>query len=514
VDVKTLIINNYKHKIIMARNFKNIDESSLITSMKSQAEKFYEEYRPQMELFSKSPLMRTKKTMSEFDVYALGKQLESFDQYVSFCEADGSVGDLGRLPNIAYDVITVAYGSSVIPAICTVQPVEEDAGVVYFKDLIANTTKGNITAEQVLINAKAGQPVTPSGYSSNSVTLEVIAAVTGSGSSSVPIGTLNQLPIRPNTVSITVNGFAGVYAKDDGHGALLGAGCWGSIDYTTGVVLMEFGTALSAVDVYASYQVNVELATSIPSIRTVWRDQKVVCQIYALQGSIGMLQAFGVRKKFGHIVDDELASDLVIEMNAEVSGDLIKKMVAAAVGNTNFDLIKDAYVSETDHRAAFAFALSDAEAVISLNAGRGVISGYIGGSQFCSRVANLPGFVKVQEPTSIGPSIYGTYNGATVVRVPDTSVMATNIGIAFYKGTSPFEAPAVYAPFMPLTVTSTLTNAVNPLQNRRAAAVWAAVDVLVEQFITKITLSNTAGVAGVSGIPAGTPSTAYAAQIR
>ena len=36
---------------------------------------------------------------------------------------------------------------------------------------------------------------------------------------------------------------------------------------------------------------------------------------------------------------------------------------------------------------------------------------------------------------------------------------------------SPFEASLVYAPFMPLVITDTLPNGVNPLKGQRAAAV-------------------------------------------
>lgn len=466
-------------------------EESRIAQIAQESAKLYEQYRPQMDLLAKSPLVKAKKTMSEYDVYALGKQLKAFDYYKSICEADGSVGDLGRLPNIAYDVITVAYGASIIPAICSVQPVEEDAGVVFFKDIVANTTKGNITSGDALINPTSGQPIIPHGYANNVISGELFA--TGDGEAVEFTGTVAGVPLRPNTVAITLEDSSTVYAKDDGLGVIIGRGVDGTVNYTTGEVVLNFRTApANSKKVYVAYQVNVELASSIPSIRQVWRSKQVICNIYALQGSIGLLQAFGVRKKFGNIIDDELATDLVTEMNAEISGDLIRKLVGAAKGNTNWNKIGSSQISEMEHRQSFQYAITDAEAVLSQNAGRGVITGLIGGTDFCRYIANQPQFSKIQDVTTIGPSIYGTYNGLTVVRVPDSNIIPSNQGLAYYKGASPFEAPAVYAPFMPLTVTSTLPGASNPLQNRKAAAVWAAVDVLVDNFITSITLTNNA----------------------
>lgn len=473
-----------------------------MAQMEKQAERLYEEFKPQMDLLSKSPLIRVKDTMSAYDVYALGKQLESYEQYKAMTEAEGSVGDLGRLPNIALDVITVAYGSSIIPAICTVQPIEDEAGNVFFKDLISNTTRGNITADQKLLNPTGGQPTTPHGFATNQVTNLALGTWTGAQAATVTQTvqlSAGYIPLRPNTLHITVVGSTTVYGKDDGLGIIIGRGVDGTVNYITGEIVLNFRVAPNAV-VYGSFQLDVERASTIPSIRSVWRSKNVVAHIYALQGSIGLLQAFGARKKFGALMDDELASDLVTEMNAEVGGDLVRKLFNARVGingvvgggDTTWNRQRPANISEFEHRQGFQFAITDAEAVLSQNAGRGQINGLIGGAQFVKYLANQPQFVKAENVSTVGPSIYGTYNGITVIRIPDNTYCDPYAGVGFYKGPSPFEGPAVYAPFMPLTVTSTLPGASNPLQNRKAAAVWAAVDILVPNYVTGISIVSTA----------------------
>jgi len=43
---------------------------------------------------------------------------------------------------------------------------------------------------------------------------------------------------------------------------------------------------------------------------------------------------------------------------------------------------------------------------------------------------------------------------------------------------------------MPLVVTSAMPTGKNPLMNQKAAAIWAAIDILVDKFITKITITS------------------------
>lgn len=64
------------------------------------------------------------------DYYCLGQQLESFDIYKSISEEEGSLAQLGRIPHVAYDVLTVAYGQSPVSVIASVQPIDEETGSV------------------------------------------------------------------------------------------------------------------------------------------------------------------------------------------------------------------------------------------------------------------------------------------------------------------------------------------------------------------------------------------------
>lgn len=215
--------------------------------------------------------------------------------------------------------------------------------------------------------------------------------------------------------------------------------------------------------------------------------KSVNARVWALKDTIGLEQSYALRRRFGLIAEDEVATDLVSAINSEITRTLISIIEANTQGtNTTFTRTPPAGVSFFEHKQTFKDSLAIAEATILGNAGRGMISSMICGRDAAAIIGTLPGFVKLSDGSTIGPHIYGTLDGATVVRVPYDAVLDTNRVLLMYKGTSPFEAPAVYAPYMPLVVTTALPTGANPLLNQKAAAVWAAVECLVPNFITTL----------------------------
>jgi len=262
------------------------------------AEQLYDKYRKQMDLLEKSTLCKVRGSLQPMDVYGLGKQLEQWDDYFAMCEEQGNVNLLGKIPTVAYDVITAVHGASIIPIISSVQPIEEERGIVYFKTVRAANTKGSQTAADVLVDPRVNI-VTPNGYSNNSITNEV--AATGDGSTKTFSYTVAALPVRSETMSVTLQDSTTVYAQDVGAssgsdvGQILGAGVWGTVNYVTGAVSLTFGTApVTGKSVFVSYQQNYELSTDIPQIDSSFASQTIQAKIYALKGTVGLLQSFGM----------------------------------------------------------------------------------------------------------------------------------------------------------------------------------------------------------------------------
>ena len=79
------------------------NESNLLR----KAEGYAKRYRNQMNLLESASLLKKVRSVSPYDIYALGSMLESFETYKQMCEADGNLGNLGRVPDVAFDVISV-----------------------------------------------------------------------------------------------------------------------------------------------------------------------------------------------------------------------------------------------------------------------------------------------------------------------------------------------------------------------------------------------------------------------
>jgi hypothetical protein len=463
-----------------------INEVEKLRKIENLAEDYYRKYRPQMKILEKSPLAKVKKSISAYDVFSLGKMLESFDSYMSICEEEGNVNMLGKIPLIAYDVLSVAYGTSILPIIASVQNVEEERGIVYFKSVRVGTDKGNLKDGDVLADVERGRVITPEGYAGNIYTFSHTVADTNSAKS-FDI-TLNPDSCRRMTIKVNCGT---AYGQDDGEGNIVGVGLSGTVDYKNAVLHLEFATAPTQ-NIVITYQGNYELEPDIPRIYTFWDSKQIMARIYALKGSIGMLQNYALKKRFGIVAEEELANDLVNEINNELGADLIKKMKyatpamdfdPASSSSVNYYTQPRLGVAEVDHRNTIRFRLNEVENKIVARAGRGIISGLIAGRTAAAYIGMNDNFVKVADGNALGSHVYGTLDNLTVIRVNDPTVLDPNKVIVYYKGNSPFEAPAVYAPYMPLVVTSTLPEGVNPLRQQRAAAIWAGIDVLVPNFL-------------------------------
>lgn len=453
--------------------------------IEQEATRLYDKWRKQMDVLEKSILCKHRGGLKAHDVFALGKQLDAYEAYQSMCEEDGNLNQLGAIPKVAYDVITATYGLSVLPIIASVQPIDEERGNVYFKNVRSVNTKGSQTAGDTIVDPRA-LIKTPSGYSNDYISGEVLVNTGGSPTTSAS-GTLDALPVRSETIKVTVESDPNTYAIDDGKGILLGVGVSGTVNYTTGAIVLNFAVAPAASkNIYVEYQQNYERSSDIPQIDTFFDSKGIMAKIYALKGTIGMLQAYGMKKRFGLVAEDEIAKDLVQEINREIGGDLIRAMRAQA-GSTAASFSKTAPtgVSYFEHKQTYKDSLALAEATLVNAAGRGTISLLVVDVTHAAVLSTLPGWKKMYDGQSLGAHLYGELDGIPVVRVNESGILGVGQGLAIWKGSSPFEAAAVYAPFMPLAVTSTLPQAPNPLQSMKAAAVWAGTDVLVPNYVTK-----------------------------
>jgi hypothetical protein len=94
-----------------------------LDSISESTKSYRSKYGEYFEFFESESVAARSRGVKDEDLYALGKQLESFERWKSFTEANGSAGDLGVLPNIALDVITASQAQSPVPLMAGVQPI-------------------------------------------------------------------------------------------------------------------------------------------------------------------------------------------------------------------------------------------------------------------------------------------------------------------------------------------------------------------------------------------------------
>lgn len=459
------------------------NEQGLESQAEQKAENLYRRFRPQMEALESSPLARLR-SITPFDVVALGEQLQQFETYRQYIAEAGTASDLGKLPTIALDIITASYGASIIPLLCSVQPIEEVRGTIYFKQTRAANTRGNVTAGQLIRNPVAAPAAYPRGYAGETISASLgnTAAADLDYAGTFAAGTF---PVRPNSVKINVALSTPVRIMDDGEGNLLGKGAWGTINYTTGQWTLNFNADPNATAaITATFGTDYEATGTIPKIHMITGSESVEAEIFVLGTEVGMFKAFSMKKRFGILAEEEMVTDLTNEITSEIGNTAIRRLTDAAVGNVDWSKAHASY-SWFEHKQELKDKITEAESTILQNAGRGVVNTLIGAPDTCAILANLPGFNK-SNISAPGPQVYGTLDGMTVIRWPE----ATSGKIyAIYKGTGMFDTPIVYSPYMPLFVSNTLPVPNNVLMRQGVAAVWSGLKVVVPVFCTTITVT-------------------------
>lgn len=445
---------------------------------------YMQRYRSQMEALSDSPLARVRK-LNVNDVWALGEQLDRMTDYMGWVKEAGTAADLGPLPKIALDIITANYGTSILPLVSSIQPIDEIRGTVYFKRTVAQATRGNVTAGQVLSDPRRVPDVYPQGYAGEDVTVALGNTVSGTEDYAGTIaGISGSNPIRPNSFRVRCAlPYLAVDAQDDGKGNVFGVGVQGTVKYDTGEWKIRFlDDPLATAGLVAIYGADFEAGAPYAKINPINDTVSVEAQTFVLGTELGMFKGYQLKKRFGMVGEDQMIADLTNFMNKElgnyaiahITGNVTGSMVQWSKSHTGY--------SWAEHKLELKDAIAQSEGNIISNAGRGRITTIIAGPNASTILSTLDGFQKV-EVSADGPCMFGTLDGVTVIRSPQTE---TNKIYTIFKGTSMFDAACVYAPYMPLFVTNTLPVANNVLQRQAVAAVQAGFVVVAPAFINGV----------------------------
>ena len=469
------------------------------------------------------------------DTVALGQYLESWDNYSQMFESDPTTRDsLGDYLRVGLGLAAIQYATLPASFLASVQPLNDEVGMVYFRELVATATRGGVTAGDVLGNIQGKLDV---ANMDNYYAESTSTTITMNDAGYYPV--LLNAPIRTRTVTVTVvtggNTYRGI---DDGEGNLYGSwpvkaatsapatganapqgvyspetgvvagnptwgtsstgvlgGATGAVNYTStwnGTngpsgynFLINVAGATGTITV--AYHTDLSQASTIPGFQYRLSSKQIRVNYFILENVYSTLADYAVRRRFGRALSDDIASAAVAQINAAVLSTMIKRLDLAGntTGTVTWDARPDAAVSVYDHRRTFPDALEGAAQLIDSLTMRGAINFIIAGS-YGRRIFQSLGVEMVRKPLP-GPYLTGFWQNIPIFYAP-ASLVANDKCIVGYRGASWFEAPLVYAPFLPLVMVKGAGP--NPFNRITGVAHAAGIDTVVEGFVAKIQITN------------------------
>jgi hypothetical protein len=438
-----------------------------------------------------STLHGTKNPWTIYDTCAIGKYLETWEEMLPVFESDPTIrSSLGDILNVGLGLVALQYATLPITAFASVQPLDDEAGTIYYRRLMATMTRGAYTADNLIMGATPGDTVDDAYYSEEQ--LLTYTVLSGDVSSTTTTKTLTLMtPVRPRDVRISVTHGASTYnGIDDGQGNVYGQNIQGTINYANGALALVI-TATAAADVInVIYDQNLAEADTLPGFKWDLSTKVVRANYFLIQSQFSTFAEYTIKRRFGRILADDVAADAVAQINGAVLTSGIKKLKAASLTNDlptiNWDATPLSGESIIEHRMTFTDVFEQVMTAIGNQTGRGAISFIIAGSKIRTILRSL-GF-KPEAKNIPGPYLAGYHEGIPVF-FASSSLIADNEALFGYRGTMWFESALVYSPYLPITTVRGQVG-LNLFKSGVASAHAAAIDTVVSDFVQRVTVTG------------------------
>jgi len=442
-----------------------------------------------------------KRDFTSFDKGALGKYLKNWESFIPVFESDATTQDsLGPILKVGLDLVALQYATLPIQFLASVQPLTDEAGMVYYRKSVATAARGGIAVDEVLIDYMGKANPDIDSYMSEE---QVDTTQTITSGPSVGPYTYNTPallhPVRPKMTTIDVGG-GKIRGFDDGENHILGVGIDvenSSIDYGTGVLVVKFTNlaghgVIQGDQITVVYSQDITQASVIPGFKYDVTGKVIRVKYYLLQSQYTSLANYVVRRRFGKSLAEDVARDTVAQVNGAVLYNAIKRLYVAAVKNETahsysaptWPLHPDAGVSDIDHRRTFTDILESASSIIENMSGRSTLS-FMVISQGGRKIMTAIGFNGERKQVP-GPYLAGFFEGIPVFYAPATLIPANDIIFGF-RGLMWYESPLVYAPFLPTTLVKS-TGIPNVFVDTFGVATGCGLEMIVPEFVCRGTL--------------------------
>lgn len=423
-------------------------------------------------------------SISNHEIAALGQQFQQFENYRQFCESNASISSLGKMPQVALDVITAAQADSILPLLASIQPMQEEHGIAYFRNIYAAQASGGYTKGQDI----AGP------LSRDNVGDGTLGAARKTATKDMTNGTTDYtftLNTKLRRYQVEVMAADLGMGKDNGEGKIMGIGLQGEVNYETGEVKVKLLDASAATGKKCSvlYNIDIDAVDEVERIQSRLETVEIVAEISALASDIGAFTNFAFSQRFGTSATDEVAQDLSTELTRVLNTRAIKRLLESYTGTAEtWDRNAPNGVSYAEHKLTFVDAIATIEKQLHLKSGMNSANRYIVGTKAAAVLRGMPDFEPAADVATTSVGLYGYYDGIPVIRATGIAGDADMYAVA--NSGNYFNAPLVYAPYMPLMVTSTIQDPRNPFRSTVGAGEWSAMKAVNPNLIAKLTIQN------------------------
>lgn len=391
-----------------------------------------------------------------------------------------------------FPLLRRVWPSLIAPEIVSVQPMSAPVGAVFYFELKYGDSKGATQAGDKLVKNFNAQ------YSSEFVGEELIG--TGDASAVTFAGTLAWIPARASKFKIVAGAISGA---DDGAGLIVGTGISGTINYVSGAISVTFAAApANGVKVLASYEYVSEGSSKVPSVNIDIALVAVTAKSRKIKALWSSEAADDLKALHGIDAEQELVAGVGSELALEIDREIIEDLKAGATGaSASYDMATPSGVSELDHIRGVYTPLTLMANQIGKNTLRGPANFMVMSYDFAAHVEQLQthgffrpifagdaeAFAKAEQPQAWGVMKMGTIM-SRYMSYKDPYLTSNKV-VMGYKGNSFVDAGYVWAPYVPLQVSSTFLDP-NDFKFRKGIRTRYAKLLARSEFFGVLTLNN------------------------
>lgn len=396
----------------------------------------------------------------------LAQTLENTQEAIQMMEATDA-GDTSGFKHFALDLVTAIVPNLVAHEIVSVQPIDNEVGVINYIRYLYGNTKGNAQkgeefASGLLYTGSdmyySSQEVVGEGVLVDSTSLTATFAWTPviKGSVVIPVTVGGQTVELRDTAK---DGTLSVVDPVSGE-AVEGVATTATIDYETNAIDVTLSGAPENDQVVMSYHYDNKSVGSaqvgdnrlqVPEVNIKIETMPVIAQSRKLKALYAFDAAFKLQKEYGSDINALLNSQVAAEIAHEIDGEIMEDLrKSAGLVNDTWNRQIPSGIGLKDHYESFYANLIVGSNKIFEATKRATGTFIVVGIDVASVIEAMPSFNPAGVSNVIGPHISGTIGSLTVIKNP---FYPSNEYLIGYKGMSLFDAGYYYCPYMPVVTT-------------------------------------------------------------